>query len=93
MTDPAPAAPVPESRPPAQAPDAATQLRRSRLSALVTAACILALVGLGVTIVHLVWPTPLLFALFMTVGQGSFAIAMVIYILVILADLRRRKVM
>lgn len=84
---------VPNPTPPAEAPDAATRLRRSRLSALVTAACILALLGLGVTVVHLVWSTPLLFALFMTAGQGSFAIAMVMYIIVIFADLRRRKVM
>jgi fatty acid desaturase len=67
--------------------------RRSRLAWLVTAACALALFGLGVTIVHFLWPTPLMFALFMTVGQGSFGLAMAIYVFVIFADLRRRRVL
>ena len=75
------------------APDHGTELRRSRLAWLVTAACVLALLGLGVTIVHFLWPIPLMFALFMTVGQGSFAVAMAIYLVVIFADLRRRGVL
>ena len=46
---------------------------------LVSASCILALVGIGVSVLHFVWPTPLMFALFMTVGQGSFGLAMALY--------------
>ena len=68
-------------------------LTRSRLASLVTTSCVLAVLGLGVTIVHFLWPTPLMFALFMTVGQGSFGIAMALYVVVILADLRQRKVL
>ena len=68
-------------------------LRRSRLAGLVTLACLLAMLGLGVTIAHFLWPTPLMFALFMTAGQGSFGLAMAIYLVVILADLRRRRVL
>jgi hypothetical protein len=75
------------------APNKSPGFRRSRLAWLVTAACILALFGLGVTIVHFLWPSPLMFAVFMTVGQGSFALAMAIYLVVIFADLRRRKVL
>ena len=82
-----------EERPPGLLPRHGPGLRRSRLSLLVTTSCVLALVGLAVTIVHFLWPTPLMFALFMIVGQGSFAIAMVLYVVVILADLRRRKVL
>jgi hypothetical protein len=67
--------------------------RRSRLAWLVTVACALAVFGLGVTIVHFVWPSPFMFALFMTAGQGSLATAMLIYLIVILADLRRRRVL
>lgn len=74
-------------------PEQDTGIHQSRLAGLVTASCILALAGLGVTIVHFLWPTPLMFALFMTAGQGSFATAMAIYLFVIFADLRRRRVL
>lgn len=60
---------------------------------LITAACMLALLGLGVTIVHLAWPSPLMFALFMTLGQGSFGLAMLLYLIVIFMDLRLRRVL
>ena len=66
---------------------------RSRLAWLVTVACLLALFGLGVTVLHLLWPSPLMFALFMTAGQGSFGIAMALYLVVIFADLRRSRVL
>ncbi|MBI3854896.1 MAG: hypothetical protein HY293_04315 [Planctomycetes bacterium] len=79
--------------PPGILPRHGPGLRRSRLSGLVTAACVFALLGLIVTIGHFVWPTPLMFALFMIVGQGSFGLAMILYVVVILADLRRRRVL
>jgi hypothetical protein len=84
---------VTEERPPGILPHHGPGLRRSRLSALVTVSCVLALFGLAVTVAHFLWPTPLMFALFMIVGQGSFAIAMGLYLVVILADLRRRRVL
>jgi hypothetical protein len=84
---------VSDERPPALLPRHGPGLSRSRLSQLVTVSCVLALLGLVVTIVHFIWPTPLMFALFMIVGQGSFAVAMVLYLVVILADLRRRRVL
>ena len=68
-------------------------LRRSRVAGLETAACAFAVVGLTITIVHFLLPIPLLFALFMTVGQGSFAVAMLIYLVVVFADLRRKRVL
>lgn len=73
-----------------------TEIERTRppfLAWAVLAACLLALLGLAVTVVHLLWPSPLLFMLFMTLGQGSFGIAVVLYAIVILADLRHRKVL
>jgi hypothetical protein len=60
---------------------------------LVTAACLLALLGIGVSVAHFLWPTPLLFALFMTAGQGSLGLAMLLYLAVIFIDLRRSKVL
>jgi len=60
---------------------------------LVTAACVMALIGIGFSLAHFIWPTPLLFALFMIVGQGSFAIALFLYLLVIFSDLKRQKIL
>jgi hypothetical protein len=84
---------VSDEKPPGFLPRHGPGLSRSLLSKLVTGSCVMALLGLVVTIVHFVWPTPLMFALFMIVGQGSFGVAMVLYLVVILADLRRRRVL
>jgi putative exporter of polyketide antibiotics len=54
-------------------------------------AILLALFGLVVTMIHLIWPSPLMFTIFMLFGQSSFAAAMVIYGFVILRDLKHRK--
>lgn len=87
--------PRPEA-PPASVPvtsDTGTHVRTSWRIRLITSACLFTLFGLGITIVHLVWPSPIMFALFMTLGQGAFGIAMVLYLVVIFIDLRRRKVL
>lgn len=60
---------------------------------LVTAACILALVGVAFSLLHFFSPTPLLFSLFMIVGQGSFAAALTLYAVAIFIDLKRQKVL
>jgi len=60
---------------------------------LITAACTLGLLGIGFSLAHFVWPTPLLFALFMIVGQGSFGLALLLYLIAIFTDLRRKKVL
>jgi hypothetical protein len=60
---------------------------------LLSAACLLGLLGIALSLVHFIWPTPLTFALFMLFGQGAFGIGMLLYFTVILADLRRRKVL
>jgi hypothetical protein len=60
---------------------------------LVTAACILALIGTAFSLAHFVWPTPLLFALFMIVGQGTFGLALLLYVIAIFRDLKRQKVL
>lgn len=60
---------------------------------LVTGACVLGLVGIVFSLGHFFWPTPLMFSLFMIVGQGSFGLAMLLYMIAILADLKRQKVL
>ena len=60
---------------------------------LVSAACILALIGVGFSLAHFIWPSPLLFALFMIVGQGSFGTALLLYGVAIVKDLKRQKVL
>ena len=60
---------------------------------LVTAACIMALIGVAFSLAHFIRPTPLLFALFMIVGQGSFGIALLLYVVAIFRDLKRQKVL
>jgi hypothetical protein len=57
----------------------------------IRAAAVLALLGLLVTVVHLIWPSPLNFTLFMFVGQGAFGLAMLLYAWNIVRDLRRRR--
>ena len=82
-----------ETTTPAPATERGTNIRTSWRIRLVTAACLATLLGLGVTIVHLIWPSPLMFALFMTLGQGALGVAMILYAIAIFADLKRRKVL
>ena len=60
---------------------------------LTTAACVLGLVGILFSLIHFIWPTPLNFSLFMIVGQGSFGLALVAYVVAVIKDLRRKKVL
>lgn len=60
---------------------------------MILTAVVLALIGLALSLAHFVWPTPLLFALFMIVGQGAFGLAMALYAVTILKDLRAKKVL
>jgi hypothetical protein len=60
---------------------------------VIRAAVVLALVGLAVSLAHFLWPTPLLFALFMIVGQGAFGAAMLLYLAAILRDLKSKRVL
>jgi fatty acid desaturase len=54
-------------------------------------AAFLALFGLLLSIIHFIWPSPLMFTIFMLFGQSAFGVAMVLYGWVILRDLRHRK--
>jgi hypothetical protein len=60
---------------------------------LLTLACVLALLGIWMSLAHFLWPTPLLFASFMLLGQGAFGLAMAIYLSDIVRDLRSKKVL
>jgi hypothetical protein len=60
---------------------------------LISAACALGLAGIAFSLAHFIWPTPLLFALFMIVGQGSFGLALLLYVVAIFSDLKRKKVL
>ena len=51
----------------------------------------LALFGILLSIIHLAWPSPLMFTVFMLFGQSSFALAVAIYGIIILRDLKHRK--
>lgn len=73
-------------------PTTRRQIVRRTHRALV-AASFLALFGLAVTFAHFLVPSPLMFTLFMTAGQGSFVLAVAIYFWVILRDLRSRRVL
>lgn len=75
--------PPPPAAPPAPAAEAPGLGMRVALA--------LALVGLGITMWHLLWPSPLAFTAFMILGQGAFGVAMAVYLWVILRDLRRRR--
>jgi hypothetical protein len=82
MTD-VPAAPATSAPPAAPAGSAR----------LITAACVLGLLGILFSLAHFIRPTPLLFALFMIVGQGSFGLALLLYVVAIFRDLRRKKIL
>jgi hypothetical protein len=60
---------------------------------MIRAAVVLALVGLAVSLAHFLWPTPLLFSLFMIVGQGAFGAGMLLYLAAILRDLKAKRVL
>jgi len=60
---------------------------------MIRAAVVLTLIGLAVSLAHFLWPTPLLFSLFMIVGQGSFGAGMVLYLASILRDLKAKRVL
>lgn len=60
---------------------------------LTTTACVLGLVGILISLMHFIWPTPLNFALFMILGQGSFGAALVVYGYTVVRDLKKRKVL
>jgi hypothetical protein len=60
---------------------------------LITAACALGLGGIVISLAHFIWPSPLLFALFMIAGQGSFGLALLLYVIAIVRDLKRKKVL
>lgn len=64
-----------------------------RFVRLLTLSAALALGGLAVSALHFLWPTPLMFTLFMFLGQGLFGAAMVLYAVVIIRDLKRKRVL
>ena len=60
---------------------------------MTVAAAVLGLVGLAVSLAHFLWPTPLLFSLFMIVGQGAFGAGMLLYAVAIFKDLKGKRVL
>jgi len=60
---------------------------------LITSACAIALVGMLLSLAHLVWPSPLPITLFMIVRQGCFGVALLLDAVVILKGLKRQKVL
>jgi hypothetical protein len=78
---------------PVPAPGAETRRHSFISSKLVVVSGCLALVGLALTLAHFIWPTPLMLTLFMIVGQGAYGAGILVYLLVIFVDLRRKKVL
>lgn len=74
--------------------DGKTPVAGSKASVhLTTAACLLGLVGIFFSLVHFIRPTALTFALFMLAGQGSFGLALFLYVIAVVKDLKRQKVL
>jgi hypothetical protein len=73
------------------APAAGTAAAPGRPQRALRLSVALALFGILMSMIHLIWPSPLMFTLFMMFGQSAFGLAMVIYGWVIFKDLRKRK--
>lgn len=59
---------------------------------LLRIAAVLALIGLAFMVWAVLAPTPMPVVLAMTVGQGAGTLSFVIYLLVVIADMRKKKV-
>jgi hypothetical protein len=70
---------------------AAWVVRRS--TAILCVASVLALIGLGLMVWSVIQPTPMPVILAMSVGQGIGILSFVLFLLVVLADLRKKKVL
>ncbi len=82
------------SPPPSLVPECPTRrLEVGRSRHAVSAACLLTLLALGLALAHFLSPTPLLFALLQSVGNGAYALALLLYVAVVVTDLRRRRVL
>jgi hypothetical protein len=55
-------------------------------------AAVLALFGLAMMVWSVLVPTPMPVVLAMTVGQGAGTLSFLLYLLVVIADLRRKRV-
>lgn len=66
-----------------------TEARRVKLLRI---AAVLALIGLAFMVWAVLAPTPMPVVLAMTVGQGAGTLSFVIYLLVVIADMRKKKV-
>ncbi len=71
----------------------ATSVRGGRIRKLLTVASALGLVGLGLTVLPMAGITPLRLALSFAVGQPLCGLALALYVLAVLLELRRRKVL
>lgn len=81
---------------PTKPPDVAAQVtavRGGRLGKLLILASALGLAGLGLTVLPMAGITPLRLALSFAVGQPLCGLALGLYVLAVLLDLRRRKVL
>jgi hypothetical protein len=64
--------------------------RRSEL--VLRVAAVLALIGIGFMLWGVLAPTPMPVILAMSVGQGLGCLSFLLYLIVVITDLRRRKV-
>ena len=82
-------------RPPNPPPPSSKSTARwgGRLSLLLVVSGTCGLLGLGLTVLPMVGITPLRLALSFGLGQPLCALALILYLLVVALDLRRRRVL
>jgi hypothetical protein len=64
-----------------------------RSIAILCVASVLALIGLGLMVWSVVQPTPMPVILAMSVGQGIGMLSFALFLVVVLVDLRKKKVL
>jgi peptidoglycan/LPS O-acetylase OafA/YrhL len=68
-------------------------VKARRANAFLRVAALLALLGLAFMVWSVLQPTPMPVILAMSVGQGIGTLSFLIYLFVVIADLRRKKVL
>jgi F0F1-type ATP synthase assembly protein I len=74
-------------------PEAPTVRRRRLQGILISVACLMTLLGLGISLAHYLHPSPLFFTIFMLAGQPILGISMVLFGVVMVRELKRKQVL
>ncbi len=74
-------------------PSATTRVHGERLSSLLVAAAVCGILGLALTVLPMVGITPLRLALSFGVGQPLCGVALALFVVAVVRDLRKRRVL